>query len=163
MNIFKKDIIDLKINEIEDANENYIKFYFDTNNNMERLYYKRKRISENSIFYYHTNDKNIKECEGYLYSINGQKRLECYYVNNKLHGNYITYYMNGNKRSVQKFDNGEVIDNAYTYDVDNKFMHIHLPINGDFDPDLYIHIDPNVKNVIEKAKYKKNRKIDFMI
>ncbi len=133
MNIFKKNIYDLKINEIEEANENYVKYYFNMNGIMERLYYKRIRNTENSIFYYYTNSNNIRECEAYLYTMNGTKMAELYYVNNKIHGKYIKYYSNGNKRSVEEFEYGKSINNIYTFDKNNKFMNIYVPSTQDVD------------------------------
>jgi antitoxin component YwqK of YwqJK toxin-antitoxin module len=113
--VFTKNFYDLKHNEIEKATLKSPLYFFNSDNQIEELTYRRKKLQNNYMIYYYLDKNNKRQADFYTYYPNGSLYMSATYLNNKLEGKCTTYFENGIKSSVYYYKNDKINGAYYGY------------------------------------------------
>ncbi len=119
---FKKNIFELKYNEVENAVQTEPILFFNSNFQLEELQYQRKKLKYGTILYYYLDKNNQRQCDFLVYHANGPLFMSANYLNNKLEGKCTTYFQNGNIKSVAYYKDGKITGDYYGYSIYGKLL-----------------------------------------
>ncbi len=114
---FKKNIFELKYNEVENAIQTEPIYFFNSEFQLEEVRYQRKKLKYGTLLYYYLDKKNQRQCEFLVYYANGPLFMSATYLNNKLEGKCTTYFQNGNIKSVSYYKDGKINGDYYGYSI----------------------------------------------
>ncbi len=119
---FKKNVFELKFNEVENAIHSEPIYFFNSEFQLEELQYQRKKLKYGTLLYYYLDKNKQRQCDFLVYYVDGPLFMSANYLNNKLEGKCTTYFKNGTIKSVSYYKDGKITGDYYGYSINGNLL-----------------------------------------